>query len=498
MRGAALACLVAGLLTGCAVNPTSNTDRQERVAQDSGLIDTQQPPITAPVGLYQAMARAVLGNLDQRVKLMEVAVAQGISDAASYELLPQTVANRGWTRRNNDNTSTSKTISTGSVSDASTSEDRSHITSQLAASWNVLDFGISWLKSRQNANRVLIARELRRKARQSLLQDVRVAWGKAVAAEKLTTEIDPLIVRVRTALASAQDIETLRLQSPVQALDYQKQLLEILRQLQSLRRELGGARVELANLMGVPPQRPFALAMPDDSYPLPVVPVNLPALEDQALVDRPELREQDYQARITADETRKALLRLLPGIEFSADVNRDDNSYLTNHTWADIGLKLVWNVVNLASAPATIDLANRQEELTLAKRLSLHMAVLTQVNVAWIRLAMARDDFTLAQSLAEVDGRIYQHTQAAMQSSAQSELELIRAEASRSVSRLRRALAYAEVQAAAAALRVSVGDDPALLDTDDVLTLTQALRHHFQPWDAPREAPARVKWEVLP
>jgi outer membrane protein TolC len=498
MRLSVLACLVPGLLMGCSVVPLTMTERQERASQDGKTIEAQQPPITAPVGLYQAMARAVIGNLDQKVKLMEVAVAQGMTDAASYELLPQTVVNRGWTRRSNENASTSKTISTGSVGDASTSEERSHVTSQLAASWNVLDFGISWLKSRQNANRVLIARELRRKAMQSLLQDVRVAWGKAVAAEKLTSEIDPLIARVRTALASAHDIEALQLQSPIQALDYQKQLLEILRQLMSLRRELGSARVELANLMGVSPQSPFKLAMPDDTFPLPIVPVNLPELEDQALLDRPELREQDYQARISADETRKALLRLLPGIELTADISHDSNSYLTNHTWADIGLKLVWNIVNLASAPAAIGLAERQEDLTLAKRLSLHVAVLTQVDVAWIRLGMAREDFSLAQSLAEVDERIFLHSQAAQQSSAQSELELIRAEASRAVSRLRRAMAYAEVQAAAAALRVSVGDDPRLSDGNDVLTMTQALRLHYQPWDAPQEKPARVPWEISP
>ena len=41
---------------------------------------------------------------------------------------------------------------------------------------------------------------------------------------------------------------------------------------------------------------------------------------------RPELREQDYQARISAAETRKAMLRLLPGLEFSAGGHYDSNS----------------------------------------------------------------------------------------------------------------------------------------------------------------------------
>lgn len=498
MRGNFTACLLSVALAGCAVDPLTPAERHERVTEDSRQIAAAAQPFTGPIGLYQAMARAVLGNLDQRVKLMEVAVAQGVADAASYDLLPQTMISKGWTRRSNDNASTSKTLSSGEISDASTSEDRSHATSQLVASWNVLDFGISWLRERQYANRALIAEEQRRKALQSLLQDVRIAWGKAVAAERLTGEIDPLIARVRTALASARDIEEQRLQSPIQALDYQKQLLEILRQLLALRRELGSARIELANLMGVPPQAPFQLAAPNETHALPVVPVDLTTLEERALLDRPELREQDYQARIGADETRKALLRMLPGFELNAGITKDTNSYLTHHSWADAGLKLTWNIVNIAAAPAAIATAERQEELGRMRRLSLHMAVLTQVNVAWTRLGLAREDFDLAQSLADIDERIYHHSQAARQSSAQSELEMIRAEAARAVSRLRRTLAYAEIQTAAAALRVSAGDDPALPASKEVATLTQALRRHYQPWDAPQPPPAKVEWQVLP
>ncbi|KPX91409.1 Outer membrane efflux protein [Pseudomonas meliae] len=41
-------------------------------------------------------------------------------------------------------------------------------------------------------------------------------------------------------------------------------------------------------------------------------------LETEALASRPELREQDYQTRISSAETRKAMLRMLPGLEFSA------------------------------------------------------------------------------------------------------------------------------------------------------------------------------------
>ena len=85
--------------------------------------------------------------------------------------------------------------------------------------------------------------------------------------------------------------------------------------------------------------------------------VNLASLEQEALANRPELREQDYQTRISAAETRKAMLRLLPGLEFSAGGHYDSNSFLVDNRWADYGAKVTWNLFNVLSAPAAIDAA---------------------------------------------------------------------------------------------------------------------------------------------
>lgn len=491
--------LAAGLtLAGCAVDTVTHDERARRVQADSQLVAQQQAAIGAPIGLHEAMARAIQGNLDRRVRLMEEAVAHGLADVSSYEMLPSVVGSGGWITRNNDYASSSKSVSTGEVSLVpSTSQDRTLASSRLAVTWNVLDFGISFLKARQYANRAFIAEEKRRKAVQSLMQEVRVAWWKAVVATRLAAEIDPLMARLRTALDSARTIETLRLQSPMQALEYQKQLLDVLRQLQGLRREVGTARVDLANLMGLPPATSFQLAMPDEDVLLPEVPEELGALENRALLDRPELREEDYQARVSADETRKAMLRLLPGLEFSAGGNYETNSYLYNQSWVDAGLRLTWNLMNLASAPSTIGLAERQEELARMRRLSMHVAVLTQVNVAWNRMRMAREDFDVARDITAIDERMFRHSEAARESSAQGELEFIRADANRVMSRLRRDFAYIEVQSALAALRVSVGDEAALPDKADLPALTRALRRHFRAWDQPDEKPARVPWEPV-
>ena len=73
----------------------------------------------------------------------------------------------------------------------------------------------------------------------------------------------------------------------------------------------------------------------DREAALEAVKVDLALLEQEALSNRPELREQDYQTRITATETRKAMLRLLPGLEFSVGGHYDSNSFLVEQGWAE-------------------------------------------------------------------------------------------------------------------------------------------------------------------
>jgi outer membrane protein TolC len=105
-------------------------------------------------------------------------------------------------------------------------------------------------------------------------------------------------------------------------------------------------------------------------------------LEETALVSRPELREQDYQVRINAAETRKTLLRMLPGIELSAGGHYDSNSFLVNNSWADVGVKATWNLFNLMSGPAAHSAAKANEQVGELQRQAMSLAIMAQLYVA--------------------------------------------------------------------------------------------------------------------
>ncbi|CAO3363688.1 TolC family protein [Azospirillum palustre] len=496
-----VAVLTASLLAaGCAVKPEPLTadENLARVRTDLGVVLTPQEPLTKAVSMDEAMARAIKYNLDERVKLMEVAVATDQLDLSRYDMLPRVVAAAGYVGRNNDAGSESLNLATGRrTGESTTATDRHRRTGDLAFTWNVLDFGVSYLRARQNANLVLIADERRRRVVQGIMQDVRTAYWRAVAAERLLTRLAPLEKRVEGARRDARTLEALRVQAPLQALNYTRTLVETLRQLQSLRRELVASKSQLGALMGLPPGEPFEIEMPAASVMQspPKLDVGAEALETYALLNRPELLEESYNQRISADETWRSLLKLLPGIDVNAALRYDSNSFLLNQRWADYGARISWNLINLVSAPATKSYAEAQEELIAFRRQALSMAVLSQVHVAVLQYRELKQEFALTAEQADLDTRIRSQYINVGEAGQVGELGVIQSEVTALLSDLRRDLVLADLHNAYARVMVSAGVDPLpeTMAANDLPTLTQAVSRGLSSWQERANGVIRVK-----
>lgn len=108
----------------------------------------------------------------------------------------------------------------------STSEERRHWLAGAEFSWNLLDFGVSYYRARQQADQFLIAEERRRKVVQNMLQDVRAAYWRALGAQRLSAQAEEVLKRANDALQRSRDAESQRIIPPVQALNYQRALLD--------------------------------------------------------------------------------------------------------------------------------------------------------------------------------------------------------------------------------------------------------------------------------
>ena len=307
-----------------------------------------------------------------------------------------------------------------------------------------------------------------------------------LTSQRLLRTIDPLLGEAQDALGRAEQIEALRLQSPLESLRYRKSLLDIMRQLRGLRSDLVQSKSRLGSLMNLDVGIDFTVAEPDlDEVPIPEIDTPIEQLEMLALLNRPELREEDYQRRISHHEVRKAMLRMLPSLNFTSSYNYDSNSYAVNNTWAEAGLRAAWNLVTLISGPKSVEVAEAQITVAETRRLALSMAVLTQVNLAYRQYERSRIDYDYASELEKIERRIYEIVQINELGNAASQLERIRSATQAIAAELQRDQSLADLQSALGNIYSALGLDPLpdAIESTELATVTEAVKAIAVRWE---------------
>ncbi len=481
------AAAIALTLSACTVTPTPLTDAEirTRFEDDRKSLFAGQEPVAKEITFHEAVARALKYNLDYRLRLMESALAAGLFDVSRYDMLPKLVVSAGYSSRSNDSGGTSISITTGQETvSPSTSQERNRWLASAEFSWNLLDFGVSYYRAKQAADASLIAEERRRRVAQNILQDVRGAYWRALGAQRLVGEADTMLARVRAAIEKSRLAESMGLLPPPQALAYQRALLDATTLLNVRRQEIEFAKRELAALMNLSHDTEFRLA-DEPEVRLPEAPRDMQALEQMALRNRPELREEDYRKRASVAETRRAILSLLPSIQIDGAYRYDSNEFLFNQSWTEGGFQVFSNLMRLLSYPAVANTNEARLKVDDARRLALSMAIVTQVRVAVERYNLALLDFEQADEASRVDQRLVQYAKAASLARVDTELEVVRTEARALIARFQRYASYANLQVAYGRTYNSLGLDvlPERIEGDDLASLAKSVESEMQAWE---------------
>ncbi|WP_217653315.1 TolC family protein [Vibrio aerogenes] len=473
--------LLGVLMAGCSIQP-QHIGQDEKAAlmlKDQQTIFSHQAPVEHPITLEEAMARAVKYNLQKRLAMMQYAYENRLLDSKSYDLLPSVAASSGWRTRDQVAASSSESVKSGIESlEASTSQDKELSNADLSLSWNILDFGIGYFGAKIQANNVLVAEEQRRVVTADIIQQVRRAYWVAATAQRLEPEVNTVLQQAKKALAKARQTEKARLVAPVVAMKYQKSLLKMISQLENLSSELVIAKTRLASLMNLSPATPYRLAaVSEPMSQIPEVSYSLGNLEALALVNRPEINEEIYKARNAVLETRSRLMHLLPGASLFVGGHYDSNSYLVNHSWADAGVQVSWNLMNVFSYSSINKAGQAKQNIAEIRRQALRMAVLTQVHVAWQQYRQSQNQYQRASELLRLQKGIATQTQSAYQSRMESKLEQIRMQTETVLMTRHRDQQLAQAHAAYGAIYQAAGLDPLpeKIDGRSVQALSQAI-----------------------
>ena len=451
-------------LSSCAIKPIPLTtdEVQSRVKEDRAVLTKEQEPVSGPIDLYEAMARALKYNLDARVELMHKMLAQTQLDLSHYAMLPRLAANAGFDGRSNYSGGQARSLITGQQQiQPFTSSEKNVFSADLSLSWNVLDFGLSYIRAKQAADDVLIAEEERRRVANRVMQDVRSAYWRAVSAERILPSLKMLDEWVKEALEKAQAIQDEKLSTPLVPLQYRLDLLNTQRYIQQLFRELLTAKLQLAALINLPPgqEQQMRLMVPEREGGTLNLPLDITVLEERALEARPELRMIDYRRRINARETKAAILEALPSLNLQFGGNWNSNSFLFYQNWAALAARSSWNLLSLFRYPARAKTIEAQDKVLHTQNLALTMAIMSQVHVSIAQVAQAKRETSTAKLYHDTQSQISEQTRLGWRIGRQSEQAVLRERVNQVSAQLRYDAMESELQVSWAMLLAAVGED---------------------------------------
>ena len=453
-------------ISGCTVTPQplSKEEISLKANQDLKLINRISPVITKPITIDEAINKALKNNVRNKIKLMQTALAKQQIDLVYYDMLPNLTTSAGYSKRDEYAASASTSFSGGNPEPItgdpsySVSQDKERIDADISFSWNVLDFGLSYVKAQQQADKYLMAKQNERKVIHNIVQEVRRTYYKAASAQALLKKIVPMMKDVQVALNDSNKIKKLRINSPMESLAYQRDLLEVLRSLQALERNLMNAKVELAELMGLKAGTHFTLAQEiKTDYELPKLNLGLKQMEIMALENRPEILESRYKQRISHKETTRAILQMLPGIKLNSGISYDNNDYLLNNNWTSYGATISWNLLNIFKANTSQKIAKTKIALAKEQKLAISMAVLSQVHLSLANFEQSKKEYKLSKKYLDVAQEIYKLTEVTNKLNMNSRLIYTKEKLNYILALLRHSSSYANVQNSYGRVFASIG-----------------------------------------
>lgn len=451
-------------LQGCFDPVYPQLDRETRVLEALDAAETRELP-PAPLSPAQAVAYALSHSIDAKVAEIEAEYQNESRVAARRRLLPSLTARYSLNHSNHAAARWSESTKSGNQSlESSYSSEQTTRQSEIGAMWNIIDFGVGYLRTRQQGERVLHSEQQRRRVRQQIVLDVLTQYWRTAAATAVSAEAETIKAELEKQGEDVRDSVELRILSGAEGARRELAVHNGLAELEQYRRAATQAKLELARVLGCDGTVELHLSgFAGDRVKIPKLPNDNPwTLQAAALKRRPELYQQDAQERIAEDEARLALLQMAPNANLSFNLNHDPDKFLEWNNWMTVGARVSWNLLNIPARMAERRMAKLQGEVAKKKGLALAAAVMAQVGIAFSDWRLSLDYAGALERRAEARERLVEAL-AAGEKDGQTRPGEVLQERVRLLSERAAALrAAAEVRVAGARLANAIG-----LDTDD-------------------------------
>ncbi|QTA83122.1 SH3 domain-containing protein [Desulfonema limicola] len=222
--------------------------------------------------------------------------------------------------------------------------------------------------------------------------------------------------------------------------------------------------------MDLPPDTMFQIAEPDwNTHESADFKQTMSGMDMEylAMANRTEIQETGFKNNAGVYETRKAILKMQPGVNFDSGYETGNNNFIYSKDWRDAGLQISKTLFDLLPTAQT---SHNQAEAEYSKGMALKMAVTTQLHLARQQYIMAKEMYNLSAILINPVNK---------SSLTAKNTAGIKNETDDLISRIRFHEAYTELEMAADRLFNSFGITrlPANINSASVSYLTTALQN---------------------
>ncbi len=423
------------LLSGCSTLFHIDLDetRQKNLTKDlEALSIPLERRLEGPLSLDLAIQIAIENNLQIRLAAFEEAIRKEESFAEQLRMLPSVdVRHRSW-ETSELRVVNSVNIDTGNLQlQNDVSEFKRRRTADIEATWNILDFGLSFVRSRKAGLEMQAASMRRLRQKQQIALDVTSAYWRAELAEKSLDDMQRVMGSLKLHKAAIEDAIGQKRLNAIQGQDIAMRLVELAIQMQTARERIATAHLELAELMGIRPAgEQFDLvevSIPEVLQRLPQVhELNINQMEQYALLNRPELFERDLQTEIKVSDVHEAILRNMPSARFEYGRHWDHNPLLRFNYWNQIAANVSWDLLGLLPGYFQYRGAKLQVKSADAERLAMTMSVITQLHVSMLNYDMQRERMYLYEQQEKITSKTLEMATDSYQVGTITQLELAR------------------------------------------------------------------------
>lgn len=439
---------------------TVSESYQQASKNIASLFGNEQEHATTTITYPEALARGIRYNYDYRIKLINNALQAGQLSVAEYTMFPDLKTSSSLYTRSNDY-STFGITAEGQPTGVLTSTPRTLRSMREGLTWNILDFGMGYVRAKQQGERVLIAEQESRKQLQLLAQDIRIAYWKAYSAQELLKDAEQLQGKLNKTEKQMQAAFADELVPKESILRYRNTLLNGDRQLAELSQKLTRAMLDLKHLLKMPLDQTVRLKAPPSSISRVQNLKNLDfkKLDTISLILRPELRSQNYSERIAEHGVKGAILQAFPGITLNEGWNYNSNKFLANSVWLDKSIDISWGLLSLISLPDALNTAKTQVKYEEMKSMALTLGVLTQTRYACSQYVNLAKEYHIAEKQTQNAHELYKLMSNRSKASMASSQEVVYAQLQYMIAKMDRDLILADLSTALGELYLSAGFD---------------------------------------